>query len=102
MTYTKTVRLENRDGELFIDSRPASDEKLMTLLKEALNHKIVFQDGYNFIFAVEWILGNLAATFPAAAPMRLKYFVQFFKEKLREHGPVSTLHQDDFYIKNRY
>ena len=98
MTYAKTVRVENREGNsLFIDNNPASDEKLMILLKEALNHKVIFQDGYNFIFAVEWVFGNLAATFPAAAPMSLMYFVQFFKEKLREHGHV-TLYQDDFYV----
>lgn len=97
MTYAKIISVEIKDGNLLLNNHSASDEKLMTLLKEALNHKVVFQDGYKFIFAVEWLFGNLAVTFPAAAPMSLKYFVQFFKEKLREHGPV-TLYQDDFYV----
>lgn len=99
MNYTKTVRVENRDGDLFVNNKFTTDEQFISLIKEGLNHHVVFQNGRSFSFIIEEQFGRLVANFPASAPLNLNAFIHIFKNDLMKHGPVSTLHQDDFYLK---
>ena len=73
---------------------------MMELLNQALNHNIVFQNGSHMRFCIEKSFGNIVATFPASAPCSLDYFWTVLIKRLEKDGPVSTLHQDEFYKEN--
>ena len=90
-------RIEIRDGDIFVDGNPYSDEKFMNLLKEALNHRIVYQNVEKTVFCVEKQFGQICAAFPASAPCSLQSFISLLKQRLTKNGPVATLHYDDFY-----
>ena len=90
-------RLELRGGDIFLNNQPKSKNEILELFKQALNHNIVFQNGGHLRFCVEKSFGQIVATFPASAPCSLDYLWTIINRRLGTDGPVSTLHQDEFY-----
>ena len=94
----KNFKLELRDQTIYIDGYPKTEDSFTKLLKEALNHRIVFQNAEKVVFCVEKQFGDWVVQPVASAPVGFKYFYFHIKELLEKNGPVATLHQDTFWL----